>query len=262
MKTEVTFYNLRGNLAAIRDYAKVIASMSPANCNAYVMAFDKNDEILWVIQAGDDIDEVKAAINWKGVSRVEIYDHSLDGKYKYESVFVTSRKSINAYTSERTADEFTVTANYTAYKVCAWQTVADDNDTNDAQGDETNEGDQTPSEPSRLAQVAKKAAEKAKTFARRAVFAVSLAAVAVLCLAFAVGCLSALAPVFDAVGIGGFARLGLVVCALLPILDVTLWIEANALALVARLFPGMFQGNGPQFCAPGFFWHVYRSNMA
>ena len=63
MKTEVYIYNLNGNRAAVRDYANTIASMSASNCNAYVMALDKDNEILWTVQAGDDIDEVKAAIN-------------------------------------------------------------------------------------------------------------------------------------------------------------------------------------------------------
>ena len=113
MKTEVYIDNLNGNRAAVRDYANTIASMSASNCNAYVMAFDKDNEILWTVQAGDDIDEVKAAINWQGVCRVEIYDHSANGTYKVEYVYVTSQKSLTGYTSERNASDFIVVENNT-----------------------------------------------------------------------------------------------------------------------------------------------------
>ena len=115
MKTEVYINNLNGNRAAVRDYANTIASMSASNCNAYVLAFDKDNEILWTVQAGDDIDEVEAVINWQGVRRVEIYDHSADGTYKVEYVYITSRKSLNEYTSERNASDFIVVENNTRY---------------------------------------------------------------------------------------------------------------------------------------------------
>lgn len=67
MTTDIFIYNLNGNRAAVRDYANTIASMSASNSNAYVMAFDKDNEILWTVQAGDDLDEVKAVINWQAV---------------------------------------------------------------------------------------------------------------------------------------------------------------------------------------------------
>lgn len=142
---------------------------------------------------------------------------------------------------------------------------SDDNDTqsDDTQSDNNNEGEQIAAEPSRLAQAAEKVAEKAKTCALRAVFFASLAVVVVLSFSLFFACASALAPVFHAVGIEGGARLFFALCAFIPILDVMLWFECNALAVVARLFPGMFQGSGPQFLAPGsFFWRVYCSNMA
>lgn len=259
MKTEVTFYNLRGNLAAIRDYAKVIASMSPANCNAYVMAFDKADEIAWCVQAGDDLDDVKAAINWQGVRRVEIYDHSADCTYKTEQVYITSQRSLDAYTSERNADDYAVTCNRTACTACNWQeaepTQQDD--------DNTNKGDQAPAEPSRLAQAAKTAAEKAKTCAHRAAFILSLVAVCALALSVVFAGVSLLAPVLDAAGIEGGARFALGLLAIIPMTDVALWVECNALAVVARLFPGSFVGRRPEFLAPGsFLLAVYRYNIA
>lgn len=116
MKTEVYIFNLEGNRAAVRDYANTIASMNASICNAYVMAFNKDNEILWTVQAGDDLDEVKTAMNWQGVRRVEIYDHSADGAYKTEQVYITSRKSLNEYTAERSAFEFVVINNNTVHR--------------------------------------------------------------------------------------------------------------------------------------------------
>lgn len=263
MKTEVCIFNLRGNFAAIREYAKTIASMSASASNAYVMAFDKEDEILWVIQAGDDLDEVKAAIKWQGVRRVEIYDHSADCQYKTEQVYITSQKSLDAYTSERSADEYDVTSNRTAWTADNWQAseTAQQADTNE--GVDNNEGTQAPAEPSRLAQAAAKVAAKAKTFAHRAAFILSLAAVALLSFAVVPVCGMAFASILDAAGIEGGARFALCLAAIIPAVDIALWIEANALAVVARLFPGMFTGRRPEFLAPGsFFWAVYRENIA
>lgn len=166
MKTDVYIYNLNGNRAAVRDYANTIASMSASNCNAYVMAFDKDNEILWTVQAGDDIDEVKAAINWQGVRRVEIYDHSADGTYKMEHVYITSRISLNEYTSERSASEFVVVGNTTQYTADNWQKAeADESDNSDDNNDGNNEGKQTAVEPSALAQKVAKVAESVKTYA-------------------------------------------------------------------------------------------------
>lgn len=142
MITDIFICNLNGNRAAVRDYANTIASMSATNCNAYVMAFDKDNEILWTVQAGDDLDEVKGAINWQGVRRVEIYDHSVNGTYKTEQVYITSRKSLNEYTAERNASEFVVISNTTQYVADKWQT--EESGDNDAQGDESNEDEHNP----------------------------------------------------------------------------------------------------------------------
>ena len=161
MKTEVYIYNLNGNRAAVRDYAKTIAEMSATSSNAYVMAFDKNNEILWTVQAYnlDDVDEV---INWQGVRRVEIYDHSANGTYKVEYVYVTSQKSLTGYTSERNASEFVVVGNTTQYTADNWQkTEADESDNSDG----NSEGKQTAAEPSALAQKVAKVAESVKTYA-------------------------------------------------------------------------------------------------
>lgn len=129
--------------------------------------------------------------------------------------------------------------------------------------DNTNKGDQAPAEPSRLAQAAKTAAEKAKTCAHRAAFILSLVAVCALALSVVFAGVSLLAPVLDAAGIEGGARFALGLLAIIPMTDVALWVECNALAVVARLFPGSFVGRRPEFLAPGsFFLAVYRYNIA
>ena len=161
MKTEVYIYNLNGNRAAVRDYAKTIAEMSATSSNAYVMAFDKDNEILWTVQAGN-LDDVNEVINWQGVRRVEIYDHSADGTYKVECVYVTSQKSLTEYTSERNASEFVVVGNTTQYTADNWQKAeADESDNSDG----NSEGNQTAAEPSALAQKVAKVAESVKTAA-------------------------------------------------------------------------------------------------
>jgi hypothetical protein len=243
MKTEVYIFNLNGNRAAVRNYANTIASMSASTCNAYVMAFDKYDEILWTVQAGDDLDDVKATINWQGVRRVEIYDHTIGGTYKTEQVYITSRKSLDEYTNERSAFDFVVISNTTQYTAENWQTV--ENDNNDTQSDESNEGNQTPAEPSRFTQTAAKVAASGKTYAakaaRRAALLLSLLVVLILAFSAAFGCVAGLLAIFDAFGITGRVRFFLSILVMFgPALELGINVECNALAVVARLFPGSF----------------------
>lgn len=120
MNTEVYIYNLNGNRAAVRSYANTIAEASASSSNAYVMAFDKDNEILWTVQA-DNLDDINEVINWQSVRRVEIYDHSTNGTYKVEYVYVTSQKSLNEYTSERDASDFIVVENNTQYIADNWK---------------------------------------------------------------------------------------------------------------------------------------------
>lgn len=122
----------------------------------------------------------------------------------------------------------------------------EDSDNNNAQSNDSNEGDQTTAEPSRLA----KAAAKVKAFARRTAFAVSLAAVVVLCFCFFFSCFPAFNMMFKAAGIEGTACTVLTWCAFVPALDITSWLECNALAVLARLFPDMFRGPRPEFLRP------------
>ena len=119
----------------------------------------------------------------------------------------------------------------------------EDSDNNDAQ---SNESDQTTAEPSRLA----KAAAKVKAYARRAAFAVSLLAVVVLCFVVFFACIPAFNMMLKAAGIEGTACTVLTWCALFPALDITSWLECNALAVLARLFPDMFRGPRPEFLRP------------
>ena len=255
MKTDVYLYNLNGNRTAVRDYANTIASMSASNCNAYVMAFDKDNEILWTVQAGDDIDEVKAAINWQGVRRVEIYDHSSDGKYKVEHVYITSRKSLTEYTSERSASEFVVVGNTTQYTADYWQEA--EADESDSHSDDNSEGNQTATEPSALAQKVAKVAESVKTYAtqgvRRVALLLSLLLVLVLSVGVVLGCVSLMLAFFDALSITGAARVVLAFLVVLwPAMELAINIECNALAVVARLFPGSFPCRMPFECFS--FW--------
>ena len=254
MKTEVYIYNLNGNRAGVRDYANTIASMFASNCNAYVMAFDKDNEILWTVQAGDDIDEVKAAINWQGVRRVEIYDHSQDCTYMVEYVYVTSQKSLTGYTSDRSASEFVVVGNTTQYTADNWQKAeADESDSSDG----NSEGKQTAAEPSALAQKVAKVAENIKTYAaqgaRRVALLLSLLVVLVISVGVVLGCASLMLAFFDALSITGAARVVLVFLVVLgPAIELGINIECNALAVVARLFPGSFPCCMPFGCFS--FW--------
>ena len=254
MKTEVYIYNLNGNRAAVRDYANTIASMSAQSSNAYVMAFDADDEITWTVQAGDDLDEVKAAINWQGVRRVEIYDHSADGTYKIEHVYITSRKSLNEYTSERSASEFVVVGNTTQYTADNWQKAeADESDNSDDNSDGNNEGKQTAAEPLALAQKVAKVAESVKTYttqgARRVALLLSLLFVLVLSVGVTLGCMPLTLAFFDALSITGAARVVLAFLVVLgPAMELGINIESNALAVVARLFPGSFHCRMPFGC--------------
>ena len=255
MKTDVYIYNLNGNRAAVRDYANTIASMSATSSNAYVMAFDADNEISWTIQAGDDLDEVKAAINWQGVRRVEIYDHSADCTYKIEHVYITSRKSLNEYTSERSASEFVVVDNTTQYTADNWQKA--EAEESDSQSDDNSDGKQTAAEPSALAQKVAKVAESVKTYTtqgvRRVALLLFLLFVLVLSVGVVFGCVSLMLAFFDALSITGAARVVLAFLVVLgPAMELGINIECNALAVVARLFPGSFTCRIPFECFS--FW--------
>ena len=125
------------------------------------------------------------------------------------------------------------------------------------QEDNNNEGNQTTAEPSRIA----KAAAKVKAYSRRAAFDMSLLTVVVLCFVFFFACIPALNMMLQAAGIEGTACTVLTFLALLPAMDVTLWLECNALAVLARLFPGSFVGSSrPEFLRPcSIFAKMYRN---
>ena len=237
MKTEVYIYNLNGNRAEVRDYAKTIASMDYQVCNAYVMAFDADDEIAWTIQAGDDLDDVKASIDWQGVRRVEIYDHSADGSYKCENVYVTSQKSLDRYTSERSADDYDVKSNTTPYTADNWQT-SDNSDTHNSNSDTPT--DQT-AEPSHLEQVAVSVKACAAKTVKRCAFVLSIAVVAAVAFAVFFGSALLVMGLCDAFHLSRFVRGVLSLVVLIgPALEIAVNVEHNLLAAVARLFPSFF----------------------
>ena len=136
-------------------------------------------------------------------------------------------------------------------------TQQDDDNNNDAQNNESNDGNQATAEPSRIA----KAAAKVKAYARRAAFDMSLFAVVVLCFVFFFACIPSLNMMLQAAGFEGTACTVLTFFALLPAMDVTLWLECNALAVLARLFPGSFVGSSrPDFLRPcSIFAKMYRN---
>lgn len=248
MKTEVYIYNLNGNRAEVRDYAKTIASMDYRVCNAYVMAFDADDEILWTVQA-DSLDDINEVINWQGVRRVEIYDHSANGTYKVENVYVTSQKSLDRYTSERSADDYDVKSNTTPYTVDNWQ-KSDNSDTHNSNSDTPT--DQT-AEPSHLEQVAVSVKAYAANGAKRFAFLLSMLTVFVITLFVAFGPMVIVGTLFDALGITGAARTLLAMLILLwPLLELAINVECNAVVLVSRLFPDYLHNSMPFGCFS--FW--------
>lgn len=136
-------------------------------------------------------------------------------------------------------------------------TQQDDDNNNDTQSNESNEGNQTAAEPSALAQKVAKVAESVKTYAaqgaRRVALLLSLLVVLVLSVGVVLGCVPLMLTLFDALSITGAARVVLVFLVVLgPAMELGINIECNALAVVARLFPGSFPCYMPFECFS--FW--------
>ena len=136
-------------------------------------------------------------------------------------------------------------------------TQQDDDSNNDAQSNESNEGNQTLAEPSRLAQAAAKIAASVKAYAvngaKRFAFLLSMLAVFVLTLVVAFGPVVIIGTLFDALGITGAARILLSMLILLwPSLELAINVECNAVALVSRLFPDYLRHSMPFGCFS--FW--------
>ena len=131
------------------------------------------------------------------------------------------------------------------------------NDTQSNESNESNEGNQTPAEPSALAQKVANVAESVKTYAaqgaRRAALLLSLLVVLVISVGVVLGCMSLMLAFFDALSITGAARVVLAFLVVLgPAMELGINIECNALAVVARLFPGSFTCRIPFECFS--FW--------
>ena len=134
---------------------------------------------------------------------------------------------------------------------------AQQSDNNDTQSDDNNEGKQTAAEPSALAQKVAKVAESVKTYTthgvRRVALLLSLLFVLVLSVGVVFGCVSLMLAFFDALSITGAARVVLAFLVVLgPAMELGINIESNALAVVARLFPGSFTCRMPFECFS--FW--------
>lgn len=132
-------------------------------------------------------------------------------------------------------------------------TQQEDDNNNDAQSNESNEGNQTPAEPSRLAQAAASVKAYAVNGAKRFAFLLSMLAVFVLTLVVAFGPVVIIGTLFDALGITGAARTLLAMLILLwPSLELAINVECNAVALVSRLFPDYLRNSMPFGCFS--FW--------
>lgn len=136
-------------------------------------------------------------------------------------------------------------------------TQQDDDNNNDTQSNESNEGNQTPAEPSRIAQAAAKIAASVKAYAangaKRFAFLLSMLSVFALTLVVAFGPVVIIGTLFDALGITGAARTLLSMLILLwPSLELAINVECNAVALVSRLFPDYLRNSMPFGCFS--FW--------
>lgn len=145
----------------------------------------------------------------------------------------------------------------TRYNLLQHAEPAQQSDNNDTQSDDNNKGNQTPAEPSRLTKAAAKIAANVKAYAangaKRFAFLLSMLAVLVLTLVVVFGTVVIIENLFDALGITGAARTVLAILILLwPLLELALNVECNALAVVARLFPGSFPCCMPFGCFS--FW--------
>lgn len=113
---------------------------------------------------------------------------------------------------------------------------------NDAQ---SADGNQTPAEPSALAQKVAKVTESVKTYAakaaQRVAFLVSLLAALALAIGVIFGTVWIIGTLCDALSISASARIVVSMFALFgPALELAINIECNFLAVIARLFPGYF----------------------
>ena len=131
------------------------------------------------------------------------------------------------------------------------------------QGDESNEGNQAPAEPSRLAQAAAKVAANVEAYAakaaQRVAFLVSLLAALALALGVIFGTVWIIGTVCDALSISAAARFWVSLFALFgPSLELAINIECNFLAVIDRLFPGYFSYPIP-FEVFSFFGRLLRA---
>lgn len=118
----------------------------------------------------------------------------------------------------------------------------DESNDNDAQ---SNEGNQAPAEPSRLAQAAAQVAASVKAYAakgaKRCAFCLSLLAAIALAFVVVFGTVWITGALCDAFSISAAARVVFALFVLFgPALELAVNIECNFLAVIDRLFPGSF----------------------
>lgn len=111
MHSEISIFPLRGNKRNIKNYARAIAEMNWRSSNAYAMAYNLHNEVVWCVCAGD-VDCIKD-IEFSDAVRVEIYDHGNCGNFKTEFVYVDSYKYLKCYLDalEKAKSEYNVDYN-------------------------------------------------------------------------------------------------------------------------------------------------------
>lgn len=120
-------------------------------------------------------------------------------------------------------------------------TQQDDDNNKDTKSNESNEGGQTPAEPSRLAQAAASVKACAANTLKRCAFVISLTVVAVVAFSVCFGSALLVFGLCDAFHLSRFVRGVLPLIVLIgPALELAVNVEYNLLAAVARLFPSFF----------------------
>lgn len=123
--TQVSIFKLNGNKKAIKEYAKLICGNRFTN--AYVMALNEENEVVWCFQGSNEEWEVDQEMTWEDVVRVEIYDHTLpcpnEEITKFEQVYINTKKAIAPYFEEwekaykAFGNSYEITSNQTKFKL-------------------------------------------------------------------------------------------------------------------------------------------------
>lgn len=106
MATEIKIFPLCGNKKDVRLYARLIAEQNPDHINAYVRAFDRNENVIWEIVPGDN--GKQESVDFSMVKRVEVGNHT-DSEHRIERTYITTKKSLTRYLDRRASKENSIT---------------------------------------------------------------------------------------------------------------------------------------------------------